>query len=83
VIGHPIDPFSISLNRSGGRIVDRQVMECRMKVHRSVKTRIEASGNDGTKEYTPRIRCWVDGTVRRLTREEWLAEPPVHFDWVD
>ena len=62
----------------------RRVMDRGMKVHRSVRTRIEASGKDGREEYLPRIRCWIDTkTIRPLTREEWLAEPPAYFEWVD
>ena len=83
VIGGVIDPFSISWNRGEGRIVYRRVMDRGMKVHRSVRTRIEASSEDGRKEYLPLIRCSINGTIRPLTREEWLAEPPVYFEWVD
>ena len=34
-------------------------------------------------QYLPKIRCVVGGQARRLTREEWLADPPEHFEWVD
>ena len=61
----------------------RLVMERRMKVHRSVKTRILASGREGRLQYLPRIRCSINGVIRPLTRAEWLADDPVHFDWVD
>ena len=61
----------------------RRVMDRGMKVHRSVRTRIETSGKDGGKEYLPLIRCSINGTIRPLTREEWLAEPPAYFEWVD
>ena len=66
-----------------------RVMQRRMKVHRSVKTRIQARGMEGEKEpYLPKIRCVFkvgEGKyeTRPLTREEWLAEEPEHFNWVD
>ena len=77
--------FSISANRGQGRVVHARVMERRLKVHRSVRARIEAHPEGTKDEYRPQIRCWIDSekTTRRLTRKEWLAEPPVHFDWVD
>ena len=62
----------------------RRVMERRMKVHRSVRTRIEAFPEGSKDEYKPLIRCWIDeNTIRTLERKEWLAEPPVYFEWVD
>ena len=73
-----------SWNRRKGRQVYHLVMERRMKVHRSVKARMLARGRDGDgKQYLPKIRITVNGKPKRLTREEWLAEPPAHFDWVD
>jgi len=54
-----------------------------MKVHRSVKTRMLARAIEGEKQYSPEIRCEIDGEVRHLTREEWLADKPAHFMWVD
>ena len=55
-----------------------------MKVHRSVRTRIEAFPEGSKDEYKPLIRCWIDeNTIRTLERKEWLAEPPVYFEWVD
>ena len=62
----------------------RRVMERGMKVHRSVRTRMLACATTEKKEqYLPKIRCVVGGQARRLTREEWLADPPEHFEWVD
>jgi hypothetical protein len=55
-----------------------------LKIHRSVKTRMEAldlDGKGGT--YVPKIRPFVKGKARRFTVEEWLAENPDHFEWVD
>ena len=56
-----------------------------MKVHRSVKTRMVARGMEGKndKQYWPKIWCVVNGEIRRPTREEWLAEEPTFFEWVD
>ena len=74
----------VSWNRGKGRKVDHRVMRRGMKVHRSVKTRMMANGVEGGKgQYLPKIRCVVDGVARRLTREEWLAEVPEYFEWVD
>jgi len=75
----------ISWNRGKGRKVFGPVMRRGMKVHRSVKTRVEALDVAGRKKnYTPKIRPFVGkGVVRRLTVEEWLAENPQHFEWVD
>jgi len=71
-------------NRGKGRKVYRQVMRRGVKVHRSVRTRMMADGVGGEKKpYLPKIRCFIGGKVRRLTREEWLAEEPEHFEWVD
>lgn len=43
-----------------------------------------ARGVEGSnKLYLPKTRCVVDGEARRLTRMEWLADEPEHFDWVD
>ena len=54
------------------------------KVHRSVKTRIQAMGPKGEKEfYLPKVRFPIDGKVRCLKREEWLETKPTHFRWVD
>ncbi|KAF9786823.1 hypothetical protein BJ322DRAFT_1052259 [Thelephora terrestris] len=71
-------------NRGRGRQVYGLVMRRGMKVHRSVKTRMLAQTTQGNGEpYVPKIRCMVNGKPRRLTREEWLAEPPRYFEWVD
>ena len=64
-----------------GRKVYRQVMPRGMKVHRSVRTRMLAHGMEGGKQYRPKIRCEIDGEIRRPTRKEWLAEDPKFFKW--
>ena len=54
-----------------------------IKVHRSVKTRMLAPGLVGEGNYLPKIRFLIDGKARQLTRDEWLADKPQHFKWVD
>ena len=73
----------VSRNRGQGRIVHRSVMKRGLKVHRSVKDRISFFGPDGG--YLPKIRCTIkDGEKPRcLKREEWLADEPEYFEWVD
>ena len=74
----------VSWNRGKGRTVYSMVMHRGMKVHRSVRTRMKAHAVEGDKRpYMPKIRCVIDGKVRSLTREEWLADAPEHFEWVD
>ena len=76
----------VSQNLGKGRVVYRAVMERGLKVHRSVKLRISASGADGQSEdYLPKIRCEIkDGEeARTLEKKEWLADKPQYFEWVD
>lgn len=74
----------VSWNRGKDREVYKEVMESGIKVHRSVRTRMLAFPMDGSnKLYLPKIRFTVDGEPRRLTREEWLADEPEYFEWVD
>jgi hypothetical protein len=76
--------FAVSWNRGKGRVVYRQVMRRGMNVHRSVKIRMLGRGLDRANNlYVPEIRFPVDGEVRRLTREEWLAQEPECFEWAD
>jgi len=71
-------------NRGRGRRTYNLVIRRGMKVHRSVKLRMLAQGRKGEgKPYVPRVRFFIDGQIRRLTREEWLADQPKHFEWVD
>ena len=73
--------LTVSWNRGKSRIV---VMKhgVKLKVHRSVKTRMLAEGPGG-EFYRPKARFIIDGKARRLMREEWLEEEPEHFEWVD
>ena len=74
----------VSWNRGKGRKVYSRVMRRGVKVHRSVRTRMLARGKGGeNRPYLPKIRYMIDGKPRKLTRDEWLAEDPLHFEWVD
>lgn len=76
--------YKLVWNRGKGRKVYHPVMRRGMKIHRSVKTRMLARAMDGkNRPYFPKVRCCLDGEVRTLTREEWLAETPEHFVWAD
>ena len=77
----------VSWNRGKGREVYKEVMkrDVKIKVHRSVKTRMLALPMEGSrKQYVPNIRFPIDGVLRPLRRDdEWLADKPEHFVWVD
>jgi hypothetical protein len=72
-------------NRGAGRTVYRPVMKRGMKVHRSVKTRIEALDHFGnTGHYIPKIKPHLrHEKPRQFTFEEWNTENPIQFEWVD
>jgi len=70
-------------NRGAGRKVFTQVMRRGMKVHRSVKTRMEASKQGNLENYRPRIRPVIGNAARRLTIEEWVSDNPEFFEWVE
>ena len=71
----PLIMLNFSWNRGRGRIVHHWVMDRGMKVHNSVRSRME----DET--YRPKIRCQIDDKVWRPKRNEWLQEE--FFKWVD
>jgi len=77
--------YQLTWNRGEGRKVYWPVMRRGLKVHRSVKTRMEALGTEGSSAdtYLPRIRPFVKGKPKRFTVDEWLAENPQHFEWVE
>jgi hypothetical protein len=80
------DPWAYKLvwNRGAGRKVFRPVMRRGMKVHRSVKTRIEVLDKHGKPgKYIPKIRPVIGDQPRTLTVEEWLADNPEIFEWAD
>ena len=77
-----------SWNRGRGREIHRVFMDAGMRVHRSVKTRLEAKGlPDG--EYVPRVRphIIIDGKdkcqIERLKYDQWTAVPVKYWEWVD
>ena len=95
-----VDPFGflykilkacvIRWNRGRGRKIPRHEMHEGLKVHRSVKTRLEAS-HRLEEEYVPQIRPelkkFVNGKkvkeAKRLTHEDWNVEDPKYWEWVD
>ena len=77
-----VDRLIVSRNHKKGRILYKEVIDRGIRVHRSVKTRMEAEPMPGTdKPYRPKVRFTINGEVRRLERSEWLAGE--HFEWVD
>ena len=64
-------------NLGKGRTVDHKI-----KVHRSVRTRISIDGVEGNGcNYWPQIRFNIGGKMERLDRDRWL-EGSEHFEWV-
>ena len=53
-----------------------------MKVHRSVKTRIESFRMRKNESYLPKVRFEIDGKTRCLSEGEWLDENQKLFEWV-
>ncbi|KAH8099325.1 hypothetical protein BXZ70DRAFT_943272 [Cristinia sonorae] len=84
------DSYRWQWNRGRGRKIPRLEMREGLKVHRSVKTRLEAS-HRLSEAYVPQIRPeikkLVDGKKvkedRQLTHEEWNLENPKYWEWVD
>ncbi|KZT19462.1 hypothetical protein NEOLEDRAFT_1077768 [Neolentinus lepideus HHB14362 ss-1] len=76
-----------SVNRGRGRKVFDFLMhnENRIKVHRSVKTRLEALdkyGRSGT--YVPRIRTrYFSSKPERSTHAQWMSNDQSFCEWVD
>jgi len=81
--------YKVAWNKGDGRRVFHPVMRRGMKVHRSVKTRLESLDKHGQRgTYVPKVRPFIKGEKKKggsrmLTIEEWLAENPKHFEWVD
>ena len=74
----------VSWNRGKGREVYKDVIERGVKIHRSVRTRMFALPMDGSdQQYLPKVRFAIGGKPQHLTREEWLADKPEYFEWVD
>ena len=79
-----VNRLIVSHNRKKGRVLYKEVIDRGIRVHRSVKTRMEAEPMAGSKkQYRPKVRFTINGEVRRLTRSEWLASHPEHFEWVN
>lgn len=84
-----------SWNRGRGRKIFKDEMDEGLKVHRSVKTRIEAGDifEGREKLYWPKVRphlpqrdaCVPKGQKGplRLPRHEWDVETPEHWEWVN
>jgi hypothetical protein len=72
----------VSWNRGQGRIVDH-----RLKVHRSVRTRVLARVVDGEgRVYVPAVRYKIKHGPEEpqcLNRDEWSNVEPTHFQWVN
>jgi len=77
-------PYKPVCNRKKGRVLYKEIIDRGIMVHRSVKARMEAEPMAGSKKrYRPKVRFTINGEVRRLTRSEWLASYPEHFEWVN
>jgi hypothetical protein len=72
----------VSSELTKGRVIDKGVIERHVKVHRSVKIRILAKPDEG-EPYLPAMHFRVGNAVRKLKPEEWLAENPTYFQWVE
>lgn len=76
--------YKLVWNRGKGRRVYNSMKHPRIKVHKSVRTRMLAESVQGDNNpYWPKIRCMINGVVRRPTRKEWLADDPDFLEWVD
>jgi len=79
-------------NRGRGRKIYKNEMKEGMKVHRSVKTRLEAGPafDDYEGLYWPKVRpnLPAQGVVKskdpvRLDYHDWNVDEPVHWEWVN
>lgn len=79
-------------NRGQGRQIPRSEMKEGLKIHRSVKTRLEATERLGI-PYVPQVRPKLNAVdssgkkvkceARSLSHEEWNVDEPVHWQWVE
>ncbi|KAI0684957.1 hypothetical protein BC835DRAFT_1386911 [Cytidiella melzeri] len=83
--------FKWIVNQGRGRQIYKDEMDEGMKVHRSVKTRLEAGKifYDGH-HYVPRARPSIltdrekkRMEIRNLEHHEWNVDVPEHWEWVD
>lgn len=87
------DPLR-SINKGRGRKIYKSEMDEGMRVHRSVKTRLEAGKIFYNKHYTPQVRPHIPSLAKmksffkgrepeRLEYREWNVDEPQHWQWVD
>ena len=76
-------------NRGRGRKIYKSEMREGMKVHRSVKTRLEAGILHDGQLYVPKVRPHIAKSKDKKTRPvglshgEWNVDEPQHWEWVD
>lgn len=79
------DDFFVRINRGRGRKIYGDARRERLKVHRSVKTRLEILDESGKSVYRPRawfnVKKDVDDTTVRPG--SWNVENPDQWEWVD
>ena len=75
------------VNRGRGRKIIKKEMESGLKVHRSVKTRLEAGPIFFNMHYIPRVRPRLPsnpkGEARMLDHHEWNVDDAKHWEWVE
>lgn len=83
-------------NRGQGRKIVKDEMDEGLKVHRSVKTRLEAGEAFVSGLYAPKVRPHLPsgkhapGDLKMVSREpkalphgEWNVDEPVYWEWVN
>ncbi|GJE93482.1 DUF2235 domain-containing protein [Phanerochaete sordida] len=81
-------------NRCRGRMLAGKVIESGLRVHRSVKTRLEARGirlkhtHSPGELYIPQVRPALprakgEAWPTQLTHREWNVDVPLYWEWVD
>lgn len=85
-----VNRWIASWTQGKGRILNKEITERGIKVHKSVWIRINAQPMKGTVDpYTPKIRFTFKDGPRHLTRVEWLkaewwtSPDPKLITWVD
>lgn len=82
-----VEGYKWIVNMGRGRKIFKHEMEEGMKVHRSVKTRLEAGKVFVNGHYIPRVRpsikCGKKVEPRTLEYHEWNVDEPEHWEWVD
>ncbi|KAI0091262.1 hypothetical protein BDY19DRAFT_1086277 [Irpex rosettiformis] len=79
--------FKWIVNRGRGRKIFKHEMKEGMRVHRSVKTRLEAGPIFFNGHYIPRVRPSIGPGKKReprtLDHHEWNVDDPAYWEWVD